>query len=252
MKRSTFILILVVVATVLFIKVNDANNGKELNVYAGAGLKAPLEDIAEEFYEEYGISINYNFAGCGQHLSQMENTNECDVFIAGSSYFGDIAIEKGYIDEYEALVKHIPAIATNKDLEVESIKDLFTNQYVMAQGDEEATAIGKVAKKLFTKLDMEKVEKHLKKVIISPTANQLLVYIENGNADFAIVWEDMTINNEKFNTYTIPEEVNIIKEVPVAITTFSDRPEISKLFLEYLKSEEGYKVFEKYGFKKYQ
>ncbi len=53
---------------------------KEILVFAGAGLKEPLEEIAVTFQEETGIGIKYNFAGCGQHLSQMEMSSEGDVF----------------------------------------------------------------------------------------------------------------------------------------------------------------------------
>ncbi|MCT4631178.1 MAG: molybdate ABC transporter substrate-binding protein [Firmicutes bacterium] len=250
MKKSILLLFLAILVVMIYITSNAGEKDNELTVYAGAGLKAPLEEIAEKFNEKEGIKVEYNFAGCGQHLSQMENTEECDVFIAGSSDFAKIAIDKGYINSYQDLVKHIPAIATSKNLELDSIEELFSSKYIMAQGDEKATAIGKVAKKIYMNLGREEIKNSVKDLIVSPTANQLLIYIENGNADFAIVWEDMTINDERFNTYDIPKESNLIKEVPIAITKFSDSPEISNKFLNYIKSEEGYKVFEKHGFKK--
>lgn len=222
---------------------------KELNIYAGAGLKAPLEKIAEKYGKENNINLVYNFAGCGQHLSQMENSDECDVFIAGSNYFGDVAIEKGFIESYLPLAKHIPAIATSKDIKADDINELFSKKYILGQSDIEATALGKIAEKIYKKNGVDNYSEVVKKVVYTPTANQLLVYLDNGNIDFCVVWEDMTICNEKYNTYQIPEDKNVIKEIPIAVTKNTDMPDESQKFIEYLLSEEGIQTFEEFGFK---
>ena len=57
--------------------------GEQLLVYSGAGLKAPMAEIASVFSEEYGVDVQLTYGGSGVLFSQMETTKLGDIFIPG-------------------------------------------------------------------------------------------------------------------------------------------------------------------------
>ncbi|HHW60381.1 MAG TPA: solute-binding protein, partial [Syntrophomonadaceae bacterium] len=92
---------------------DEAENGKtaiedrSLTVYSGAGLRKPMDEIGQAFEEKTGVKVNFNYAGCAQLLGQMELTQEGDVFVGGSLNDAEIALEKGFIQDYQKAVYHI-------------------------------------------------------------------------------------------------------------------------------------------------
>ncbi|MGM0771100.1 MAG: substrate-binding domain-containing protein, partial [Halobacteriota archaeon] len=76
----------------------DEQTSKEpLLVYCGAGMRRPMDEIGELFEEEYGIPVNFNYAGANTLLTQMELTGQGDVYIPGATYYFEVAAEKGLI-----------------------------------------------------------------------------------------------------------------------------------------------------------
>ncbi len=227
---------------------NEAND--ELIVYSGAGLRKPMDELGDLFFKKYGISINYNYAGAGQSLSQIEVTRKGDVFVPGSKYYLKVAEEKDLIELHKDLVYHIPVIAVYKDSDknIKSIEDLAKSDIKLILGDEEACAIGKVTKKMFIQNDiLEKVQKNI--VSKGSTVNEVVIHTAMGQADACIVWEDNVINNEDLNIVDISKEKNIVKKISAGLLSFSKNKEVANKYIEFISSEEGKKIFTKYGFR---
>lgn len=122
-------------------------------------------------------------------------------------------------------------------------------------GDPKACAIGKVAKKILENNGLwENVSRNV--VTFTPTVNQLLIYITTGQADAAIIWEDMTTWAQakgKIEVIQIPPEQNIIKTIPTAVTTCAENDrhlEVAKAFNEFIANHT--EVWEKWGFRPWQ
>ena len=60
---------------------------RSLLVYCGAGMRKPMDEIGSLFFEEYGISINYNYAGSNTPLARMELIQMGDVYMPGATYY---------------------------------------------------------------------------------------------------------------------------------------------------------------------
>lgn len=58
--------------------------GKSLNIYCGAGMTKPFQEIADAFKAETGCEMNITFANAAQIQTQISTTQEGDFFIAGS------------------------------------------------------------------------------------------------------------------------------------------------------------------------
>jgi molybdate transport system substrate-binding protein len=78
--------------------------------------------------------------------------------------------------------------------------------------------------------------------------NELIVYIAMGQADAAINWWDTVKFVEKIEVIEIPRAQNLIKVIPIGVTTFSTHPSTAKKFVDFCASEEGKAIFQKHGF----
>ncbi|WP_301664768.1 molybdate ABC transporter substrate-binding protein [Methanoculleus frigidifontis] len=222
-----------------------------LLVYCGAGMREPMEEIATAFTEKYGAAVNYNFGGSNALLSQMELVKQGDVYMPGATSYIDAAREKGFVGKEELVVYHVPAIIVPKGnpANITCLADLAKPGVRVELGDPEACAIGKLSGKLLDKNGI-KDEVFANTVARTATVNELIVHTALGQADAAIVWEDL-YNSEKLDLIMIPKEQNIVKVVPIGTLTFSDQTELAENFVAFVSSDEGKAIFTAHGFTTY-
>ena len=230
--------------------------GKTIVVCSGAGLMKPMNELIKNFENKTGAMVEVHYGGSAEIYGILTTTG-CDVFIPGAYYYTKIAMDKGYIvnDTVKKVTLHVPVIAVPKGnpKNIRSLEDLAKPGVRVVLGDPKACAIGKVAKKILVKNGLwENVSKNV--IVFTPTANQLLIYTATGQADAAIIWKDMTTWAQakgKIEVIQIPPEKNIIKTIPTAVTVYAkkdDKFEVAKAFNDYITSEEGLKIWEKWGF----
>jgi molybdate transport system substrate-binding protein len=233
---------------------DEAENGKtaiedrSLTVYSGAGLRKPMDEIGQAFEEKTGVKVNFNYAGCAQLLGQMELTQEGDVFVGGSLNDAEIALEKGFIQDYQKAVYHIPAIGVPKGnpAGITCLADMAKPGVKLVLGDAESNAIGKKGEKIFAKNQLQ-VEQNV--VARDATVNEIVTHLAMGQGDAGLIWEDNGFGNQDIEIIAIPEEQNITDMVPVCCLNFSQEPELAQQFVDFIMSEEGMKIFAKHGFK---
>lgn len=248
-RRALLLVIGGILAACLVISGCSAQDS--LLVYCGAGMSEPMEEIAGLFEEQEGIEIQYTFGGSAQLLSQIELYQTGDLYMPGARSYIETAMEKGYVDETRDVVYHVPCIVTpeGNPAGVESLEDLAEPGVRVALGDPTGPAIGKNAKSILDRLGIwEKVEENV--VAFSGTVNELLVYISLGQADAAIVWEDL-YDPETMDKVEIPLEMNGVKVVPIGTLVFSEDEETAEMFMNFVASEESKSVFADHGFAVY-
>jgi molybdate transport system substrate-binding protein len=223
-----------------------------LLVYCGAGMRKPMDEIGVLFEEEYGVPVQYNYAGSNTLLTQIELTGEGDVYMPGATYYFEVAAEKGFVDNSSNVAYHVPVIITPLDnpANIDSLDDLANDDVSVVLGDPQAAAIGVLCDKMLTKKGIyNQTEDNV--VARGATVNELVTYITLGQADASIVWEDLVRNNDAVNVIEIAEDDNIIKIVPIATLTTSENLEIAAEFVDFVVSDEGHSIFEEYGFTLY-
>jgi molybdate transport system substrate-binding protein len=225
--------------------------GESLLVYCGAGLREPMDEIAEMFKAEEGITIEYTYGGSAQLLSQIELYQNGDAYMPGAKSYIDSAIEKGFVDKTEKVVYHVLSIVvpTGNPANIQTVDDLAEPGVRVAIGEPSGPAVGKAAKQMLEKDGLwEAVEANT--VVKSGTVNELLVYISMNQADAAIIWEDL-YNPETMELVDIPMEEGFVKVIPIGTLTFSENPENAEKFMHFVASDEGKAVFEAHGFTTY-
>jgi molybdate transport system substrate-binding protein len=227
-------------------------NNDTLLVYCGAGLRKPMDEIGELFYEENDVSVQYNYAGSNTLLTQMELTGEGDVYMPGATYYFEVASEKGLIDNFSKVAYHIPVIITpaGNPANITTLDDLANNGVEVILGDPEAAAIGVLCQKMLTNKGIyDQVEENV--VAKGATVNELVTYVSLGQADASIVWKDLVRDNEDLDVIEISREDNIVKIIPIGTLTSSENEEVASDFVDFVVSDAGRAVFENYGFTLY-
>jgi len=217
-------------------------------VFAGAGLKAPLDEIGPAFAQKYGIAVQYNYGGAGTLVSQMNLTRKGDVFMPGSTTEFKTAKDQGLVDASQLVAYHVPVIAVQKGnpKNIKTLKDFAQPGLKIALGDANATAIGKAGAKMFKNFNITAaVEKNV--VTRTPTINELTIIMNTGQADAALLTLDQ-IDPAKVDAITIPVGDNAVLITPIGATTYSKNTDAANKFVAYVASDEGKAFFAKHGF----
>jgi molybdate transport system substrate-binding protein len=217
-----------------------------LLVFAGAGMRAPLDEIARRFQAESGIKVVYDYEGDGRLASKILAGQKPDVFIPGAEKWAKLLKDKGHVKTCFALARQIPVIlAPKNNKKVNSLRD-FTKQDVrLVLGDPKACAIGRTGGRLMEKAGLD--EAKLNVVSRGTTVKQLVRWIEFNNADATIAWHANGFQNNRVRIVPIPEEVNCFDIVPVCELRDALHPEAAAEYLSYLAAFGG-KVFRKFGY----
>lgn len=229
---------------------------ENLKIFSGAGLMKPMEELRQNFEKKHDVKIDVHYGSSGEIFGMLSVGQTCDVFIPGAEKYTKDAVKNGWIDEasIKTIVKHVPVIVVpgGNPANIKSLDDLTRPGVKVALGDPKAAAIGKVAKKMLTKAGLwDAVKPNV--VVFTPTANQLLVYAALEQADATINWLDVTTWAEgkgKIGVVAIDAERNLIKTIPTALHVSAKDNKLASQLNDYIASEEGLKIWEKWGFER--
>lgn len=247
MKRYSILILVVVCCLEGFPCFSFAGDrSDELLVFAGAGMRSPLVEIGERFYQRSDIKIVYDFEGSGRLGNKILVGQKPGVFIPGSEKWATILREKGYIEDDVPIAYHTPVIITPPGNDkVKSLTDFTNKDNRIVLGDKKAAAIGRVSDKIFRKSGLDASTIPVKARGL--TVKQLVAWIEGNNADASIVWQADATQSGKVRTIAIPENWNVIARIPVC-RLIGAGPEAST-FVDFLTGAESKAIFSKHGFK---
>ncbi|HDR1883546.1 molybdate ABC transporter substrate-binding protein [Pasteurella multocida] len=221
----------------------------ELYLYAGAGLKDPVEKIVKQFEKETGNNVTIEYGGSGQLLARYNTVKTGDLYLPGSSDYVEKLEKTGDVKESAPLVLHIPVMAIRKEKSagIDSFKALAESNLRLGIGDSKAMALGKGAEKML-ELSGYQAQLNDKIVVKAATVKQLMLYLLNGDVDAAVVgrsgaWKVRDKVDLLPNPAGTPEE-----KVTIALLASTKHPKEAKQLLDLFNSEQGVKYFVDEGF----
>jgi len=240
--KKTIILLFLIV----FFSSAEAKS-KFLLIFAGAGMRMPLDEIGKNFEKEYKIKVVYDYEGSGRLGNKILVGQKPDVFIPGSEKWAKILKNKDYVKKYFPLAYHVPVIITPLDnTKVNDLTDFVNKNVKIVIGDSKACAIGKASNIILKNAGLDKTKMNI--VAFGVTVKQLVQWIEGKNADASIVWHADAVQSTKVRMIVIPKDINCVEIIPVCEMSKSQHPEIAKKYIDYILSK-GKIIFEKHGFK---
>ncbi|MBF6983521.1 molybdate ABC transporter substrate-binding protein [Pasteurella multocida] len=221
----------------------------ELYLYAGAGLKDPVEKIVKQFEKETGNNVTIEYGGSGQLLARYNTVKTGDLYLPGSSDYVEKLEKTGDVKESAPLVLHIPVMAIRKEKSagIDSFKALAESNLRLGIGDSKAMALGKGAEKIL-ELSGYQAQLNDKIVVKAATVKQLMLYLLNGDVDAAVVgrsgaWKVRDKVDLLPNPAGTPEE-----KATIALLASTKHPKEAKQLLDLFNSEQGVKYFVDEGF----
>jgi molybdate transport system substrate-binding protein len=217
----------------------------ELLVFAGAGMRLPLNELCEKFEKKYDIRVLYDYEGTGRLGNKILVGQTPDVFVPGSDRWAKILKEKGHIKDYTPIAYHTPVIITPKgNSKLNSFEDFVDKKNRILVGDAKACAIGQATAAIFEKAGLDESDMNI--IARGVTVKQLVLWIEGNNADASIVWKADAVQSGKVRLIDIPKQYNLQSIIPVCrMVKYKNDP---SEYVRYLLSPEGKEVFRKYGF----
>jgi len=224
----------------------------ELLIFVGAGIRPPVDELAQLFAEENNVDVVPDYAGSEVLIGKIKLGKRGDVYMPGDKHYVDIAAEAGMIRSQEPVCYFVPTILVQEGNPkgITGLADLVKPGVKLGLGDEKACAIGRKCRKIFQKNDIpwNEVEKNLQ--FQSMTVNELGMQIQADNLDAVIVWDAVAAYyTEHGDEVPIPREQNVISTVEAGVLTFSKHPELAGQFIDLARSQRGREIFKRHGYR---
>lgn len=232
-----------------------------LTVFAASSLGDAFTEIGAVFQADNPeVTISFNFAGSSALATQLvEGGAPADVFASANQKQMDVANDGGRIGSEPVtfarnrLVLIVPAdnpaqIASLEDLAKPGVKLVVAAPAVPVRDYTDA-----MLEKLAADPDYgESYRQTVRANIVSEEDNvrQVAAKVALGEADAGVVYASDVTPDIARNVVplAIRDEVNTIATYPIAITNDSANPELAQAFVDYVLSDDGQAVLEKWGF----
>jgi molybdate transport system substrate-binding protein len=220
-----------------------------LLVHCGAGIRPPMDELAELFERRTGTPVDLAYKGSGCLLADIEFSRKGDLYMPGEPEYMDQAKQKGFVVESVPVAKMKTVIITPPGQEeIKSLQDLGKTGLKLGLGAAPQTAVGVAAQRVLEKAGLWEIVKP------NVTMNALNVVeladsIKLGALDAAIVWDA--------TAHLVQGDVRVVEidpkyahttTIPFGTLKFSRHPDKAQLFLDLAAGAEGATVFAKHGY----
>lgn len=238
---------------------SDASSSKssrkeiELKISAAASLQEAMVEIEKEFKQvNPDVKLTVNLGSSGTLMQQIQEGAECDVFISAGAKQMDALVEDGTInkDDVKTLLINDLVLVAAKGEKIDSLDDLKSDSITkIAIGDPESVPAGKYAKEV---LDNTKLYDAVQsKLVLGKDVKQVLSYVQQGAAQVGFVYlSDAHGVDDVDVVLTTDEDTHSEIAYPIAVLKDSKQSDAAKQFEDFLLSDAGQAILEKYGFKK--
>lgn len=233
----------------------------DLYVFIAASLSNAMEEIQKDFNETYpDVEILYNADSSGTLQTQIEEGARCDIFFSAADKQMDALVDENLAkkDTVEDILENKVVLIKPKDGEtkVTGFENITDAANIALAGD--SVPVGQYSREIFDNLG---ITDEVNKMEINEGKNvsEVLAAVSEGSNEIGIVYAT--------DAASVADKVDVIAEAPAdALKTpvlypvgliedkeaSEDDTAAAEAFLEYIKSDDAMKVFEKYGFTAYK
>lgn len=222
----------------------------ELTVAAAADLQFAFAEIGELYEQETGNKVIFSFGSTGQLAQQIENGAPFDLFAAANvSYVDDLAKKNIVVPDTVALyARGRIALVVNRDSGISALtlEDLRSDAIThIAIANPEHAPYGLAAKEALISAGVwEAIEE---KIVFGENVRQTLQFVQTGDAQAGIV--ALSVANVPEVSWTlIDDSLHNPLDQALAVVAGSSHQEEANEFAEFINSEKGRTIMQKYGF----
>jgi len=224
-----------------------------ITFYCAAGMRPAAAALITAFEAGHPVKIAVTYEGSGQLLGKIAAGAEGDLFMPGSAFYVDKAVEKGLIlpETQRIVASFIPVFLVQKGnpSNIRTLRDLARPGVRIGLGDERSAAVGITSLDLFKKNGISYDDIQPNVVYKSGTVEELGVAVRMRTVDVAIVW-DVTARSfaEYAEAVAIPADQNVVSTVPIVTLKSSRHPAEARAFIEFVTSAEGQRILADHGY----
>lgn len=225
---------------------------KELLVYCGITMIKPMLEIAEIIEKRENIKISIIKGGSGNLLRSIKFNRLGDLYLPGSESYIQQAKDDGLVVESVHVGYNKAAIMVRegnpKGIQP-GLDALLNSDYYIVLGNPDSGSIGKETKKILTTAGiLDEVMRQVRE--LTTDSKRLIEVLKNGEADLVINWyatSTWSENSNHIDSLPIDQQYADKNSLVLGLLSTSKYPALAKIFMEFAASEEGHKIFDRYG-----
>lgn len=206
-----------------------------LLVFCAAGIKPPVEAVAREYEQAFGVRVQLQYGGSGTLLSNLRVAGNGDLFLAADESYMRSAHKFGLLAENIPLARQRPvlAVAKGNPKNIRTLEDLRRADVRVAMANPDAASIGRTVRDLLQKAGQwAELEKRV--TVFKPTVNDVANDVKLGAVDAGIVWDATARQYAELEWVTLPELDAGVETVSVGVLKQSRQPAAALRFARYL------------------
>ncbi|MBX3438123.1 MAG: extracellular solute-binding protein [Planctomycetaceae bacterium] len=236
----------------------QTHSGESLTAYVAAGMRGPVEQIARDYEQEYGVHVELQFGGSNTLLNQIQvNTFATgDLFLAADDFYTEKAVELGLARETLPIGHQRPVVIVRKDQTkgIKSLADLIREDVTVALPDPDQAAAGLAARRALEAITIDETDRwtQLSEAVTSrgvfkPTVNDVANDVKLGAIDAGVVWDTtvaMPLYRDELEAINVAEFEGDPDLVSLAVLASSQKPTEALRFARYVTArDKGLQVF---------
>ena len=219
----------------------DTDLKGEVNTFIAASLSNAMEEIQKDFNETYpDVEILYNADSSGTLQTQIEEGARCDIFFSAADKQMNALIDENLAkkDTVEDILENKVVLIKPKDGEtkVTGFENITDAANIALAGD--SVPVGQYSREIFDNLG------------ITDEVNKMEINEGKNVSEVLAAVSEGSIAEAPADALKTPVlyPVGLIEDKEAS----EDDTAAAEAFLEYIKSDDAMKVFEKYGFTAYK
>lgn len=228
---------------------SSSDPGADLTVFAASSLKNTFTELGDRFEEEHpGSTIEFNFAGSSDLVTQLTNGAQADVFAAADTKNMDKAAEASLIERQPTnFASNTLAIVTapGNPKRINSLADLTRPELLVVVCAPQVPC-GSATQKVQTAADVD-----IRPVSEEQNVSDVLNKVTSGEADAGLVYiTDATAAGDNVAIVEFPESKDAVNTYPIALLTTAGNKKAARDFIDLVTGVVGQEVLERAGFAK--
>jgi len=227
----------------------------QLTVFAASSLRDAFQDLGQSFEQQHpGTSVSFNFAGSQELRTQVEHGARADVLASADPRTLRALADAGLALQPQVFARNEPVIVVpaGNPSGIHSLADLPRARRLVVGAPEvpigEYTVrILEAASRRYGPAFGAAVEARVASRELN--VRQVLAKVALGEADAAIVYRtDALASRGAVEVISIPPELNVVAEYPIAVLRGAPRPGLARAFVELVLSSAGQAALARHGF----
>ena len=226
-------------------------DAQKLYLYAGAGMKKPMDVVIEKFKQVHGVEVVPNYGPSGGLYAQITKGQPCDIYYCADwMYIEKLEKDQLLIEKKKFLTDFVVMIVSKTgSAKIASFNDLTKEGVVLAIGDTRAP-VGEYTENGLKKLCLwDKIAAQGNIKTMPSTVNQIAIMVQEDQVDAGFVFKSVaTMYGLKYVQTMGPE---LTGEIVFSIGIIKGGNEgLAKKFMAFAREQVG--EFTKYGWQAYE